>query len=262
MAIRQAVQLLGLAGATLAGCVQHTVTERSASLGVSPQASPAQAAAQRRAPLSILVSLIVVTGIAWALTLVICMSAPMGTAEHGAMVVEGMRDMAISGISAADWSLAGLAVFMTVWTVMMVAMMLPSAAPMILIFAAAQARRNRRVAVPTWIFFGGYILIWGEAGVFVYAFVHAYTDLVSRLDWLDRGIWAPIAFGVTLIVAGMYEFTPLKRLCLRHCRAPSAFVAQYWRDGRGGALDMGMQYGLYCVGLLAGPCSLCWLSPG
>jgi predicted metal-binding membrane protein len=248
MAIRQAVQLLALAGATLAGCVQHTVTERSASLGVSPQASPAQAAPQRRAPLSILVSLIVVTGIAWALT-VICMSAPMGsTAEHGAMVVEGMRDMAISGISAADWSLAGLAVFMTVWTVMMVAMMLPSAAPMILIFAAAQARRNRRVAVPTWIFFGGYIFIWGEAGVFVYALVHACTDLVSRLDWLDHGIWAPIAFGVTLIVAGLYEFTPLKRLCLRHCRAPSAFVAQHWQDGWAGALDMGMQHGLYCVG--------------
>jgi predicted metal-binding membrane protein len=189
-----------------------------------------------------------VTGIAWALTLVICMSAPMGTAEHGAMVVEGMDDITISGISAADWSIAGLAVFITVWTVMMVAMMLPSAAPMILIFAAAQARRNRRVAVPTWIFFGGYIFIWGEAGVFVYALVHACTDLVSRLDWLDRGIWAPIAFGVTLTVAGLYEFTPLKRLCLRHCRAPSTFVVQYWRDGRGGALDMGMQYGLYCVG--------------
>ena len=74
------------------------------------------------------------------------------------------------------------------------------------------------------------------------------TDLVSRLDWLDRGIWAPIAFGVTLIVAGLYEFTPLKRLCLRHCRAPSAFVAQHWQDGWAGALDMGMQHGLYCVG--------------
>ena len=248
MAIRQAVQLLALAGATLAGCVQHTVTERSASLGVSPQSSPAQAAPQRRAPLRILVSLIVVTGIAWALTLVICMSAPMGTAEHGAMVFGGMDDMAISGTSAADWSLAGLAVFITVWTVMMVAMMLPSAAPIILIFAATQAGRDRRVAVPTWIFFGGYIFVWGGAGVFVYAFVHACTDLVSRLDRLDRGIWARIAFGVTLIVAGLYEFAPLKRLCLRHCRAPAAFLVQYWRDGRGGALDMGMQYGLYCVG--------------
>jgi predicted metal-binding membrane protein len=89
--------------------------------------TPAQAAQQRRAPLRILVSLIVGTGIAWALTLVICMSAPMGAAEDGAMVVEGIRNMAISGISAADWSLAGLAVFMAVWTVMMVAMMLPSA---------------------------------------------------------------------------------------------------------------------------------------
>jgi predicted metal-binding membrane protein len=205
------------------------------------------ASAVAPAPLSILVSLIVVTGIAWALTLVICMSAPMGTAEHGAMVIEGMH-ATIGGISAADWSLAGLAVFITVWTVMMVAMMLPSAAPIILIFAEAQAGRDRHPAVPTWIFFGGYILVWGWAGVFVYALVHAGTDLLGRLDWLDRGIWAPIAFGVTLIVAGLYEFTPLKRLCLRHCRAPSAFVAQHWQDGRGGALDMGMQYGLYCVG--------------
>ena len=138
---------------------------------------------------------------------------------------------------------------MTVRTVMMVAMMLPSAAPMILIFAAAQAGRDPRVAVPTWIFFGNYIVAWGGAGAFVYALVYACTDLVSRLDWLDRGIWVPIAFGVTLTVAGLYEFTPLKRLCLRHCRAPSAFVVQYWRDG-GPRTSAAVGVGLIAFGLL------------
>jgi predicted metal-binding membrane protein len=131
----------------------------------------------------------VLTGAAWALILyhAINMSVPMGTAVRGAMVVEGMAGVAISGIWAADWSFAGLAVFMMVWTVMMVAMMLPTATPMILIFAATQARRDQHVAVPTWIF-AGYILVWAYAGLVVYVLVHAFTDLVSHLAWLDRGI--------------------------------------------------------------------------
>jgi predicted metal-binding membrane protein len=119
---------------------------------------------------------------------------------------------------------------------------------MILIFASAQARRAPRVAVPTWIFVAGYILVWAFAGLLVYVLVHAGTEVVSRLASLDRGIWAPPALGATLTVAGLYQFTPLKRVCLRHCRSPFAFVAQHWRDGRPGALEMGVRHGLYCLG--------------
>ena len=147
------------------------------------------------APLSIFVSLMALTGAAWGVTLyqALSMSAPMGIVVSGGMAAEGMDGMAMSGMSAASWSFAGLAVFVTLWTVMMIAMMLPAAVPMILIFASAQARRNQQVAVPTWIFVTGYILVWGAAGLLVYVLVQIATESVSHLASLDRGIWAPLA---------------------------------------------------------------------
>jgi predicted metal-binding membrane protein len=183
--------------------------------------------------------LIVVTGAVWALMLhhAISMSEPMGW--DGAMGVE---------MSDANFTLGGLGIFLAVWTVMMGAMMLPSAAPMILTFAAAQARRDRNVAVPTWMFVAGYSLVWGYAGVVVFVFVHAGKDLVDRLAWPESDAWASLAFGVTLTIAGLYQFTPLKRLCLRHCRSPLAFVRRHWRDGWEGAVEMGCRHGLYCLG--------------
>jgi predicted metal-binding membrane protein len=197
-------------------------------------------------PLTLLVSLIAVTAIAWAFTLYqpFAMSASMGSAM-GEM--EGMEDMAMDSM-AAGWSFAGLLIFVTVWTIMMVAMMLPAAAPMILIFASAQARRDRQVAVPTWIFVAGYILVWAAAGLGAYVLDQAFTKLVSSQASLDPGTWAPLALGITLILAGLYQFTPLKHVCLRQCRSPWGFVAQYWREGRTGAVNMGVRHGLYCLG--------------
>jgi predicted metal-binding membrane protein len=194
-------------------------------------------------PLTLLVSLIAVTAIAWAFTLYqpFAMSASMDSAmgEMEGMAMEGM---------AAGWSFAGLLVFVTVWTIMMVAMMLPAAAPMILIFASAQARRDRHVAVPTWIFVAGYVLVWAAAGLGAYVLDQAFTKLVSSHASLDPGTWAPLAPGITLIVAGLYQFAPLKHVCLRQCRSPWGFVAQYWREGRIGAVNMGVRHGLYCLG--------------
>jgi len=186
------------------------------------------------APLRIPVSLIVLIGAAWAVMLhrALSMSAPMDRAGHGAMGVEMIG----------EFTLGGLGVFLAVWTVMMGAMMLPSAAPMILTFAAAQARRDRNVAVPTWMFVTCYILVWGYAGLVVYVLLHAGKDLVDHLAWLESG---PLVLGVTLTLAGLYQFTPLKRLCLRHCRSPLAFVKQHWRDG---GAEMGFRHGLYCLG--------------
>jgi predicted metal-binding membrane protein len=197
-------------------------------------------------PLTLLVSLLAVTAIAWAFTLYqpFAMSASMGSAM-GEM--EGMEDMAMDSM-AAGWSFAGLLIFVTVWTIMMVAMMLPAAAPMILIFASAQARRNRQVAVPTWIFVAGYILVWAAAGLGAYVLDQAFTKLVSSQASLDPGTWAPLALGITLILAGLYQFTPLKHVCLRQCRSPWGFVAQYWREGRTGAVNMAVRHGLYCLG--------------
>jgi len=151
---------------------------------------------------------------------------------------------------------------------MMIAMMLPAAMPVILIFASAQARRDRQVAVPTWIFVAGYVLVWGAAGLLVYVLMQIATESVSHFASLDRSIWAPLALGATLIVAGLYQFTPLKQVCLHHCRSPFGFVAQYWQEGWVGALGMGVRHGLYCLGccwalfavlIAAGMMSLAWM---
>ena len=210
------------------------------------------------------------TGAAWALTLyqTFSMSMPMGIVVRGGMTAEGMGGMAMAGMSAAGWSLGGAVVFVAVWTVMMAAMMLPAAAPMILIFASAQARRERDIAIPTWIFTSGYILVWLAAGLLVYILVQIGSDIATRLTLADRASWAPVALGATLLAAGLYQFTPIKRVCLIHCRSPFAFVAQHWRDGRAGALQMGFRHGAYCLGccwalfavmVAAGVMSLAWM---
>ena len=198
-------------------------------------------------PLTLLVSLIAVTAIAWAFTLYrpLVMGLSMGSAM-GKMESMAMEDMAMDDMT--SWSFVGLLMFVTVWTIMMVAMMLPAAAPMILIFASAQARRDRHVAVPTWIFVAGYILVWAGAGLGAYALDQAFTELWSSHPSSAAVSWAPLALGIALILAGLYQFTPLKHVCLRQCRSPWGFVAQYWREGRAGAVKMGVRHGLYCLG--------------
>jgi predicted metal-binding membrane protein len=184
------------------------------------------------------------------------------------MAADGMAGMAMAGMTANGWSLGGVVIFVAVWTVMMAAMMLPAAAPMIFIFASAQARRKQNVAVPTWIFVAGYILVWAVAGALVYVLVQSGSELATRLSPPARTEWAPLALGSTLIAAGLYQFTPIKLVCLSHCRSPFAFAAQHWREGKGGALMMGLRHGTYCLGccwvlfavlVAAGVMSLAWM---
>ena len=221
-------------------------------------------------PLSLLASLAVLTGAAWLLTIyqAVSMSMPMGIALRGGMAAEGMAGMAMGGISATAWSFEGAATFVAVWTVMMVAMMLPAAASMIFMFASAQARREREVAVPTWIFVAGYILVWAAAGLVAYVLVQIGSELAMSLAPPDRSKWAPFALGITVAAAGLYQFTPIKRVCLNHCRSPLAFIAQHWRDGRVGALRMGLRHGTCCFGccwalfavlVAAGVMSMAWM---
>jgi predicted metal-binding membrane protein len=230
-------------------------------------------------PLGLLVLLVVLTAAAWWLTLyqAVGMNMPMGIAVRGGMAADemagmegmsGMGGMAMSGMGADGWSLRSALAFVAVWTVMMVAMMLPAAAPMIFMFAAAQARRDRKAAVPTWIFAAGYILVWAAAGALVYVAVQIGSELATSLDPPQRSTWAPLALGITLVAAGLYQFTPLKRVCLSHCRSPLAFVVHYWRNGRIGALRMGLRHGVYCFGccwalfavlVAAGVMSLAWM---
>ena len=221
-------------------------------------------------PFSVLMSLTMLTAVAWFVTIyqAFSMSMPMGIAVRGGIATEGMAGMAMGGIASTGLSFWNGAVFVAVWTVMMAAMMLPTAAPMIFMFASAQARRGREVAVPTWIFMAGYILVWAGAGIAVYVLVQIGSELATSLAPAQRSKWAPIALGATVAGAGIYQFTPIKRICLRHCRSPLAFITQHWRDGRVGALAMGLKHGSYCFGccwalfavlVAAGVMSVAWM---
>jgi predicted metal-binding membrane protein len=139
---------------------------------------------------------------------------------------------------------------------------------MILVFVSAQAQHERPTAVPTWTFVAGYLLVWLVAGAVVYVLGQVGSNLATLITPTDLVSWKPIALGATLVAAGLYQFTPLKRVCLSHCRSPLAFVAQHWRDGRLGALQMGISHGSYCLGccwalfavlVAAGLMSLAWM---
>ncbi len=144
--------------------------------------------------------------------------------------------------------LGGLGWFLGVWVTMMAAMMLPSVAPMVLLFDKVSADRARRgrAFVPTWIFASTYFAVWTVYGLAAYGLYRGVRSLhLEFLDW-DRG--GPYVVAGLLVLAGAYELTPLKMVCLRHCRSPMHFVLGGWRDGTRGALRMGAEHGAYCVG--------------
>lgn len=146
----------------------------------------------------------------------------------------------------------GAAVFLLTWVVMMVAMMFPTAAPMILVFdrIAAGKRARGEAFAPTWVFVGVYLLIWTLFGGLAYLLALAATALAEQAMWPMEH--AARIGGAVLILAGLYQLSPLKRACLATCRSPLNFVLHAWRDGYGGAARMGVEHGLYCLGC-------CWL---
>src|SRR6266581_9607602 len=135
---------------------------------------------------------------------------------------------------------------------MMAAMMLPSVAPMVLLFDKVSEERARRgrAAVSTWIFVASYFAVWIAYGLAAYGLYRGIKSLdLGFLDW-DRG--GPYVVGGLVFSAGIYELTPLKNVCLRHCRSPLHFVLGGWRDGVRGAIRMGVEHGAYCVGCCLG----------
>ncbi len=142
--------------------------------------------------------------------------------------------------------------FMAIWIAMMVAMMFPTAAPMILTFHAVQARKHERGEsfVATWIFLAAYLFVWSASGLVAYAGAVAAEMITSRAGMTSTQT-ARIG-GVLLIVAGLYQLSSWKSVCLTKCRTPMSFIITSWRDGRGGAIRMGLDHGLYCLGC-------CWL---
>jgi predicted metal-binding membrane protein len=220
--------------------------------------------------LAVLAALVLATSAAWALTVnqALTMEMPMGlVVSDGAM--DDMGEMAPTRMATVGWSVEGATTFLVIWTVMMAAMMLPAAAPMVLVFAAVHVkRRGQPTFVPTWIFVTGYLLVWTAVGLAVYVLVQIGKDLALRPSSASPSTGTPIALGATLALAGLYQLTPLKRVCLTHCRSPLGFVLGHWREGRVGALQMGIRHGGYCLGccwalfavlVVAGIMSLAWM---
>ena len=134
------------------------------------------------------------------------------------------------------------------WMVMMVAMMLPAVMPWILLFTklSRQHATARAPLMPTGLFAAGYLAAWGAFSV---------AAAAVQIALQQAGLFHPVSLrtprllgGVLLIVAGVFQLSPLKAACLRHCRTPLAFFLARWRDGPAGAFDMGLRHGLWCLG--------------
>jgi predicted metal-binding membrane protein len=205
----------------------------------------------RRDRLAVCAALIAVIAIAW---LWILLGA--GTGMSAMEMIPGSSGDGMAGMMApAVWSLGYAGVMFTMWWVMMAAMMLPSAAPILLLFARVnrQQRSAGRPFIPTGIFATGYLVAWG-----------GFSVLATGLQWaLERlGLLSPMLAttsywlgGAILIAAGVWQLTPIKGICLRHCRSPMGFLVQSWRPGHGGAFRMGLGHGSFCLGC-------CWFLMG
>jgi predicted metal-binding membrane protein len=148
-----------------------------------------------------------------------------------------------SELGAAGW-------FAGVWVVMMAAMMFPSIAPMVLMYARIQEGKREKgrdaPAGATAVFVAGYLVTWSLAGLAFYALLEAGDSLsIDALSW-DRA--GPYVAGGVIAAAAIYQLTPLKDACLRRCRSPFFFLLEAWKPGRLGALRMGIEHGGWCVG--------------
>jgi len=147
------------------------------------------------------------------------------------------------------WTPADAALAAGMWSVMMVAMMLPSAAPMILVFVTVNLRRGLDANAPyvsTGLFTLGYLLVWGVFSVGATA-AQWGSQRAAVLAEATLAL-TPLAGATVLVAAGLWQLTPLKYACLARCQSPIGFLLAEWRQGRRGALVMGLRHGLYCLG--------------
>jgi len=192
----------------------------------------------------VVLSIITMCALAWAYLVYLVNTMPP--------MISGAAAMSMAMPSSHAWGLPDFTAMFVMWSVMMVAMMLPSAMPMILLFVKInqnrelQGRARERVA----LFIGGYLLVWIGFSVFATLLnwgLHLGGNLTSMM-----GRATPVVAGVTLLAAGVFQWSPLKHACLDHCRSPIGFLMSYWREGWAGTVRMGIHHGLYCLGC-------CWL---
>ncbi|MDH3242553.1 MAG: DUF2182 domain-containing protein [Alphaproteobacteria bacterium] len=215
--------------------------------------------ALKRDRAGVVASLALVTVLAW--TYLIVLALDMARGEMGLMgmdlpkggaaqTLEAMAGAVMGGPR--PWSFTTFLLMGLMWWVMMLGMMVPSAAPMILLYARLQRRKlaheapGRRIA----LFALGYLLAW--LGFSIAATVLQWGLGTLALMSPMMASTSPALAVAIFLLAGAYQLTPLKQACLAHCRAPVEFLSRHWRPGDGGALVMGLHHGAYCVGC-------CWV---
>lgn len=196
----------------------------------------------RRDRLALGASLVAVVALAWGWLLL--------GAGMDMTAVEMTRMSGMDGwlMQPATWSVGYAVLMFSMWWVMMVAMMLPSAAPMLLLYAQLNRKGGvgRSPLGSTTVFAAGYLVSWGGFSVVAVALQWSLETARLMSPMLEvTNVWLGAAI---LVAAGVWQFTPLKSLCLHQCRSPLAFLVANWRDGRQGALRMGFLHGAYCLG--------------
>ena len=150
--------------------------------------------------------------------------------------MQGMDDGPWTGLGTLGW-------FLATWVVMMAAMMFPSVAPTVALYSRMTRERSRLSPL---LFAAGYLVTWGAVGALAFVIASAGGSIAGDvLAWDRGGRWVA---GATLLAAAAYELTPLKDVCLGKCRSPLGLLLGSWRDGRSGALRMGVRTGGWCVG--------------
>ena len=188
--------------------------------------------------LAIWLGLAAISAIAWA-----------GLIRMPMLTAGGMATMQMAMPMPHRWSAADLGLNFLMWAVMMVAMMVPSAAPMIMTYASLARPRTRAPQVCIWLFTLGYLCVWTGFSAGATLMQSALQEGAIVGDQLRA---TPIVGALLLAAAGVFQFTALKDRCLAHCRSPIGFFATQWREGPRGAFTMGLRHGSYCVGC-------CWM---
>jgi predicted metal-binding membrane protein len=188
-----------------------------------------------REVLFVLAALALVVAAAW-LSL-----AFRATSGHGAMEMATMMETEPRGV-------VHFGLLFVMWAIMMVAMMVPTAAPVVLLYAAVVRRLPsvRNAVAQTAAFVAAYMVAWAGFGLGAAALQVGLERLALLSPMMVSA--SPILGGALLAAAGLYQLSSLKDVCVRHCRSPIVFVTQYWRPGIAGGFRMGLRHGAYCIG--------------
>ena len=195
----------------------------------------------------IVAAIAIIAAIAWAYTVYLSQSGMnMGSMQMGSDTSMG-AGMAMANMR--SWTAADFSLMFVMWAVMMVAMMAPSATPMLLMFASLNRKRREREApyVPTGVFLAGYVIVWAAFSLAATGGnwgLHQASLLSSMMGESTSGYLG----GGLLLLAGVFQWSPLKYNCLKQCRTPMGFLMTSWREGPQGALRMGLEHGAYCLG--------------